>query len=1161
VAISPQSVNLPVSEAAQFTARVTGTGNPAVTWFVNDVPGGNSTVGTVSASGLYTAPAVPPSPNTVTVKATSVPAPSAMGTAGVTVSNPAPMLESIAPTSAIAGPADVSLVATGTGFAIQSVVMLGSTALQTTLDASTRLTAVVPAVQLANAGTFPVTVQTPSPGGGVSQSASFTVNHPPAITSATSTTFVVGSAGSFTVAATGFPAPTLSETGSLPGGVTFDSATGVLGGTPGAGTGGTYTITIEASNGVGTDANQTFVLTVDEAPAVTSPVSAGFTAGAAGSFTVTATGYPAPTLSQTGALPSGMTFNPSTGVLSGTPAADSGGTYNLSFKASNGVGTDATQNFTLTVGQTPAITSTTSATFTADVAGSFTVTATGYPAPTLSETGALPAGVSFNASTGTLSGTPAANAGGTYSLSFKASNGVGTDATQDFTLTVNQAPDITSAASATFTVGTAGSLTVIATGYPAPTLSETGALPGGVTFSGSTGTLSGTPTANAGGTYGITFEAANGISPNATQDFTLTVENPAPVLYSVSPPGATAGDGNTRLTLTGSLFTRQSAVYVDATPLTTSYVSPTQTRATVPSTMLAGTGTLTVTVVSPAPGGGSSTGLAFKIWPSYPRSDATSVLDGPPPQLPQLPQTGTLVSVLDWTSKDNMRSPEDVLAADHLLTEMGIPNTDTTDLTTAAGNPFLVVAGVLNTAAYLSQPEVNQLKSYVNGGGTLYLWEPNVGILLSALGIGTVINHAGAAMRPLTFDVSKPDPLLSYIDAPEEVNWQPSFPTGDVTRGYSAGSCTPLATWSTGDYAALRCEIGSGRAYVFGWRLRALLTLPERGLEGPDVEWTNVPVLDADICRVLMLGSYEGYAANPQVREWAPDGHAAALIITHDVDATVSYQNVPAWVDFEESLGVKSTYLFTTNPYDTGYISPMFTPSGRADIQYAINHGFDVQDHSFGHFPDFYVAPYSVGPPTEDASNYLPMFTDNGTLDCCTSGMSVLGEAGVSKWLLETDLGISVTGFRSGFLAAPPDLIRGLSNIGYRRDSTSALALARGSFPFVPFEVDHTVTPNAVITYRLLEYPVTISEDQVPALDSTTINDYLSKWENIIRINCQNHAPTVLLIHPIDTGIRFQILQQLLLDLQSQGLDIWVGDWKTFAEFWEAQGVTNARWP
>jgi len=85
------------------------------------------------------------------------------------------------------------------------------------------------------------------------------------------------------------------------------------------------------------------------------------------------------------------------------------------------------------------------------------------------------------------------------------------------------APAITSAGSAAFTVGAAGSFTMTATGSPAPTLSVSGALPGGVTFSSETGLLGGTPTPGSAGTYNLTFTAANGVPPNATQSFTLTV--------------------------------------------------------------------------------------------------------------------------------------------------------------------------------------------------------------------------------------------------------------------------------------------------------------------------------------------------------------------------------------------------------------------------------------------------------------------------------------------------------------------------------------------------------------------------------------------------------------------------------------------------------------
>jgi hypothetical protein len=70
------------------------------------------------------------------------------------------------------------------------------------------------------------------------------------------------------------------------------------------------------------------------------------------------------------------------------------------------------------------------------VAGSFTVTATGFPAPTFTKTGTLPAGVTLT-STGKLSGTPVAGAAGSYPITITASNGVGSNATQSFTLTVH----------------------------------------------------------------------------------------------------------------------------------------------------------------------------------------------------------------------------------------------------------------------------------------------------------------------------------------------------------------------------------------------------------------------------------------------------------------------------------------------------------------------------------------------------------------------------------------------------------------------------------------------------------------------------------------------------------------------------------------------------
>ena len=85
VSISPTSASVPIGTTQQFTAKVVGSSNSAVTWQVNGVANGNSTVGTISATGLYTAPAAIPSPATVTVKAVSQADTSKSASATVTV--------------------------------------------------------------------------------------------------------------------------------------------------------------------------------------------------------------------------------------------------------------------------------------------------------------------------------------------------------------------------------------------------------------------------------------------------------------------------------------------------------------------------------------------------------------------------------------------------------------------------------------------------------------------------------------------------------------------------------------------------------------------------------------------------------------------------------------------------------------------------------------------------------------------------------------------------------------------------------------------------------------------------------------------------------------------------------------------------------------------
>ena len=197
----------------------------------------------------------------------------------------------------------------------------------------------------------------------------------------------------------------------------------------------------------------------------------------------------------------------------------------------------------------PSFTSPPSAAFTEGKAGSFEITTTGTPIALVAALGQLPLGVSFSDNgdgTATLAGTPSSGAGGIYALTITASNGVLSNATQSFTLTVDQPSGFTSANSATFTKGVLGSFLVAVSGYPISTITESGTLPGGVTFTG--GKLHGTPTVI--GTFHLTFTAKNGVGPNAIQNFTLKVLG-LHVVSTTLPSGKIGKPYSTTLTAIG----------------------------------------------------------------------------------------------------------------------------------------------------------------------------------------------------------------------------------------------------------------------------------------------------------------------------------------------------------------------------------------------------------------------------------------------------------------------------------------------------------------------------------------------------------------------------------------------------------------------------------
>jgi hypothetical protein len=389
----------------------------------------------------------------------------------------------------------------------------------------------------------------------------------PSFSSAETAQFTTGAAGSFVVSTTAAPTAALSSTsGQLPAGLNFadqGDGTAKITGTPDSADAPptqtqSYTLTIKAQNAVASH-NQTLTIEVTNpgtAATITSGAGTTFTTGVAGSFTIHTGGAPTAAISRTsGNLPSGVSLvdnGDGTATLAGTPAGSAAPDgesqdYTFTLRASNGVGSPATQSFTLTVfnpGDAPFFTSAGAAAFTTGAAGSFTVATTGAPLPALTRSGTLPAGLSFTDNgdgTATISGTPDASAAPAaqsrdYELTIAADSKAG-HRSQDLTITVSNhgtAPQITSGTAAAFTTGVAGSFTVTSSGDPVAALAATGALPAGLSFHDNgdgSATISGTPdaaAAPAGGSHDYAISiAASSAAGDSSKPLTITVTRPA----------------------------------------------------------------------------------------------------------------------------------------------------------------------------------------------------------------------------------------------------------------------------------------------------------------------------------------------------------------------------------------------------------------------------------------------------------------------------------------------------------------------------------------------------------------------------------------------------------------------------------------------------------
>ncbi len=330
--------------------------------------------------------------------------------------------------------------------------------------------------------------------------------------------------------------------GTLPPGITLDGVFGRISGTPT--TGGAFPFTLMVTDNQANTAAADLSITIGAAVTITispSSLPAG-SIGTAYSQSLTANGGTAPySLAVTaGSLPAGLSLNGA--VISGTPTTAATSNFTVTATDANQATGTAALSIVVTAVPAVSITTTSLSKGTVGAAYSQTLAATGGASPYTWSilTGTLPAGLTLNASSGAIAGTPTAAATSNFTVQVSDVNKLTAQQALSIVVSAAVAPlTVTPTTLPSAVVGSAYSQKLTAAGGVSPyTFALTlGSLPAGFTFSA--GTISGTAPAAESGNFTITV--TDSVGTKLDVPLSLTANNPPPPTVTVTLSGPSSG--------------------------------------------------------------------------------------------------------------------------------------------------------------------------------------------------------------------------------------------------------------------------------------------------------------------------------------------------------------------------------------------------------------------------------------------------------------------------------------------------------------------------------------------------------------------------------------------------------------------------------------------